>query len=407
MSFLGNLFGHGKKKEFGRLLVDILLQFGELTEEEIKFDEKNVSLTLTDILGKRHLNLDDYYQKYARAADSEKKSTLQDMADSLIRTRRGIPRNYDICKKNILPYIRQRVYFQVRPLNLQLSQKTVIGMPHAALSDHLAVEVVYNMEEKGIRTIDQEHLDGWGLSFDQVLSQAVSNFREQSERRWSVPEARVYVSPWHGKFDASAILFPDIIQNFRVIGDHIIMVPIHNTLIVTGSNDHLGLEKMAELAENIIRENSYFLSTIPMILKDNELQTYWLPRQHRLYRRFKVLIVESLMRDYTAQKEALENHYAQSNTNISVADYTAVDNGNTGQCNSYCVWLNHSPPILLPETDQIYFVTDPETGTVDFMADFKKVLEALGDLVQPMGMTPERYRVTGYPNAAQFKEFAD
>ena len=69
----------------------------------------------------------------------------------------------------------------------------------------------------------------------------------------------------------------------------------------------------------------------------------------------------------------------------------------TGQQISYCVWTKDTVS-LLPRTERIVLGGE---GHAPIMAPWEKVVEIAGDLMTPMGIYPERYRVEGFPTAEQ------
>lgn len=400
MGFLDNVFG-GRKKEFCERLKEFLENHPEM--RSVVTNRNEMQAYLKDSVGSFTVSLDEGYREYLAAEDKD--AAVEELASGIVRTYAGVPLSYETAAERVFPYLRQRVYFQVKPLHAEAAGQEPVELPHAGVSDNLAVEVVYR-DEGGVIPVSQYHYQVWQKEFSDVLEQAMKNLRGMGGRRWSTPEARVYVSPWRGDFDASMTLFVDLLDEFRVLGKHVVMAPSHNILIVTGSDDQHGLAKMAELTEETIREAPYFLSSVPMILEDNEWVPFQLPPHHRLARRFRILAIENEMRDYTAQKEALEAYYAFKEKRMLVPDYTALDNSNTGDVHSYCIWPNNAPPVLLPKVDRLYFMNDPESKKVDFVAGWDKVMGELGDLVKPLKMFPERYRVSGYPNRQQFEAFS-
>jgi hypothetical protein len=60
---------------------------------------------------------------------------------------------------------------------------------------------------------------------------------------------------------------------------------------------------------------------------------------------------------------------------------------------------------LLPEVDFICFGdTDEQDYGIDAIARWKEVKAVLGHLMQPTDLYPPRFRVTGYPTAAELAE---
>jgi len=69
----------------------------------------------------------------------------------------------------------------------------------------------------------------------------------------------------------------------------------------------------------------------------------------------------------------------------------------TGHQLSYCVWTKDRVS-LLPKTERIVLGGE---GQAPIMAPWEEVVEIVGDMLTPMGIYPERYRVDAFPTAAQ------
>jgi len=65
---------------------------------------------------------------------------------------------------------------------------------------------------------------------------------------------------------------------------------------------------------------------------------------------------------------------------------------------SHCMWADGIDS-LLPETDDVYLVR-PENDTVEILASgsWAKVRQLTGDLMEPQGLYPERWRVRQFPS---------
>jgi hypothetical protein len=402
MGLFDRLLGSGKKKEFAETLAQLLNSSDDVSS--VFIDLETFTVNISDILGDTTVLLEDKFKAWADLPEDQQEAGMQDVAWLCLRTYAGVPLDFDLAQPNLYPFVRERVYFDVKPLYAEAVGDTVPDLPHALISDHLGVEVVY--EHNGdVRTIGDWHLNHWGHTFEKMLAIACGNMKKYSTNRWTSPAPRVYVTPWKSPFDASLLLFGEALSDLRVIGDPVIMAPNQSTLIVTGSNDMHGLTTMAEFTEEIAC-GPRFLSTIPMTLADNQLVLYKMPRTHNLWKRYKVLHVENLMRDYTGQHEVLEPWLETTGQRVLVSEYTAYENGATGEVHSYCVWPNNSPPLLLPKTDRIYFMHDAAEQKVNVVANWDAVMDVLGDVVKQLDVAPPRYRVTGYPSKKQFEQFS-
>jgi hypothetical protein len=81
-----------------------------------------------------------------------------------------------------------------------------------------------------------------------------------------------------------------------------------------------------------------------------------------------------------------------------------MENQNTRELHSYCIWPSQSKPVYLPVVDRIYFVDDVSTGKVTRILPWDAVVSTLEGAFQPLDMWPLRYKVEGYPSEEQFRE---
>jgi hypothetical protein len=110
--------------------------------------------------------------------------------------------------------------------------------------------------------------------------------------------------------------------------------------------------------------------------------------------------------EYNDQKELLDQIHQQSGDDLFVASFSAVQHKDTGRISSYSVW-SEGVDTLLPETDDIVLLrADQAADKVQVAAagKFQRVREIAGELMQPLGTYPERYRVAQFPSGQQLAE---
>jgi hypothetical protein len=89
---------------------------------------------------------------------------------------------------------------------------------------------------------------------------------------------------------------------------------------------------------------------------------------------------------------------------VYVASFSALQNKETGRVTSYSVW-SEGVDCLLPQTDAVMFFrpTAPDDGKIVAGGAWEHVRQIVGDLMEPLGTYPERYRVRGFPSPAQIE----
>jgi hypothetical protein len=107
--------------------------------------------------------------------------------------------------------------------------------------------------------------------------------------------------------------------------------------------------------------------------------------------------------EYNDQKELLDQINESTSQDVFVASFSAVQQKETGRITSYSVW-SEGVPTLLPETDDIVLLrADRAAEKVELAAagSWDRVRQVAGELMEPLGMYPERYRVLEFPSSEQ------
>jgi hypothetical protein len=243
-----------------------------------------------------------------------------------------------------------------------------------------------------MRSISQDDLDGWGVSFYEAFEAARHNLIQVQHAFIGPKEGEgVYLAATRDGYDSSRLILLDVIRQFRVAGDFVAMVPNPDTLIVTGSEDMKGLKGMLGLATNALKQPRP-ISGVAVRL-DGDDWVPWLPDpSHPLHNKFRGLQLQSIGRDYADQKELLDG-----TTDIFVASFSVMEHKETEHLITYCVWPK-DVLVLLPRTDKIAFMQE---GKNPLMAAWDRVVEIVGDLMEPLDIYPERFQVSGFPTEEQ------
>ncbi len=269
-------------------------------------------------------------------------------------------------------------------------------LQYQTIGDDLGVGLVYDMPDS-MKPISNKEIDLWGVTFYDALEAARENIRQLPPRIVGPKEGEgVYVFTTNDGYDSSRLIILDLIRQFQVKGDYIAMAPGREMLIVAGSEDRFGLEAMVELAKKAF-EQPRTVSGVALRLAGDEWVP-WMPEaSHPLYDEFRALRIESFGHDYAEQKELLDALHEKTGEDVFVASYSVMQHKDTGNRLSYCVWTKGTIS-LLPQAERIVLGGE---GQAPVMAPWDKVVEIAGDLMTPMGIYPERYRVEDFPSADQ------
>jgi hypothetical protein len=335
------------------------------------------------------LFLANAYEEYCSVPEPIRPQVLRKYVWSWYIEAITLRESFDDLQPDVLPVVRTRSYFDLAGV----SPRKGAVLPHQVVGEHLAVGLVYDLPH-AMRSISQNNLDGWGLTFYEALEAARRNLTQLEHAFIGPKEGKgVYLSTARDGYDSSRLILLDLIRQFRVAGDFVAMVPNTDTLIVTGSEDMNGLIGMVGLAKNALQQPR-IISGIAVRL-DGEDWVPWLPDpSHLLFNEFRGLQLQSIGRGYAEQKEMLDG---TTDKDTFVASFSIIHNPETGHFMTYCVWPKDGLA-LLPLTDTIAFMQE---GKGPLMAEWDRAVEVIGHLMEPLEIYPQRFRVSDFPTEEQ------
>jgi hypothetical protein len=393
--------GPPSRDKFATLVMTELRKVG--SDGEMKYDQEQF---LIERGSDGFINLANLYHEYCQAPRNQRSKVL----DRFIRGCLGttgfeLPEDFADVHPDLLPVVRSRFYLESVILQSRARGGEGVAVPQQPLGDHLALSLVYDLPQ-AMRSIIQEDLDKWGVSFYEAVESAKSNLEQMGNVAFASLQSQggagVYISATSDNYDASRLMMLDLVRKMPVRGDYIAMVPNRDTLVLTGSEDQAGLEVMCKVAEESFQKPRP-ISTIALRLVGDEWES-WLPDPATaVHTKFRELRLRTVGMEYNDQKELLDQIHEQTGQDLFVASFSAVQHKETGLITSYSVWSD-GVDTLLPETDDIVLLRpDPVADKVDVVAtgSFERIRDVAGDLMQPQGTYPERYRVLEFPSPKQ------
>lgn len=392
MGLLGRLLPRPSKDKFAQIVSDALRQLG--IGEVTKYDREDFTLTVGE---SKRLWLDNAYRDYCAAPRRERKSAI----DRYLKVFVGgsiddIPAKYDDARPNVLPRLRDRLTYELLALQHGSQKRDMI-----LLGDCFAIELVYDFPFT-IASLPDEKIEKWGVDRMAVLDDARTNLWKMSNEDFQQPQPGLFVSPWQDNHDATRIVLHDLIWQLEVNGDHIAVAPHRDLLIVTGSDDDSGLQKMCALAGEAL-EDPRALTGFALRLNDGHWEPYRPTGARPGQNEIRNLNTCSMASAYAQQTETLREALDRDGTDIFVATAMLIKNNKTADFETIATW-SKGVDALLPESNRIMFI-DPNKKDEPHIAEWGDVVEAVGDLMERSSHWPPRYRVRGYPADVQLARF--
>lgn len=312
----------------------------------------------------------------------------------------------------VLPRLRDRSWFSVvrRQAELELGADAraldEVMLPHRQVNEELAVHLAFELPTS-VTEVGADRLQVWGRTFDELLPIALDNLRRRSKLPMHRPMPGVYTSPYHDALDASRLLLPELFTALQLKGAPVAIAPTHDLLFVTGDGDAAGLHKIATWAEEALSEPRA-LTALAFRLEGNQWMPWMPPRKHRAWPKMQMLRLQTTAAAYARQKEVLEHLLDATGRDIVVVPLRAFRT-EKGDVFTASAWVENLEA-LLPETDRLDFIRPapddaPQAAQV-WSTTFEVARRTLGELMEPTGDTPQRYRVRGFPSAAQLEQMA-
>lgn len=317
-----------------------------------------------------------------------------------VRTMPDVPETLAEARPNLLPVVRSRTFFEQVRLMMKSAPDEATPVTWKPLGEFLGVGLAFDGPDT-LRYLGPGELARWGVSFEQALGMAVENLRSRSTEPLERLAPGTCKSPWEDSYAASRMLLDEVVRRCPVKGTPVVLVPHRDLLLITGSEDEDGLNRVASLALRAVMA--------PRALDGRAMRLGpegWAPfipeRLNNAWAGFRELELFTRARDYDEQTQQLEKLHEEQGVNLFVAAYTPYQD-ERGRSLSYAVWLK-GVDALLPRAEVIFFMDPalgPEAPPVG-IARWEEVSRVAGKLLAPVeGLYPERYRVKDFPTEEQ------
>jgi hypothetical protein len=406
VAWLDFLFGPPSRDNFARLVIGELQRKGK--SQSLKYDRDKFMIERAD---EGFVNLANLYHEYCQAPRTQRSKVLDRFVRGCLGTTGfELPEDFDDIHPDLLPVVRSRFYLESVILQSRARGGEGVAVPQQPIGDHLSLSLVYDLPQ-AMRSIIQDDLDKWGITLYEAVEAAKSNLEQMGNVAFASLQGQasgVYISATGDNYDASRLIMLDLVRKMPVRGEYIAMVPNRDTLVITGSDDPAGLELMCKIAEDSFQKPRP-ISTVALRLVGDDWES-WLPEaDSSCYGCLHELRLRTLGMEYNDQKELLDQIHQQTGEDLFVASFSAVKQKDSGRISSYSVW-SEGVDTLLPETDDVILLRpDLSSDNVAVVAagPFHRVREVAGDLMEPIGSYPERYRVREFPSERQLSEIGN
>jgi hypothetical protein len=247
-----------------------------------------------------------------------------------------------------------------------------------------------------------EHIaDIWGVPREEIWARAMSNLRALARPRWEPLDAGVFRIVSDVAYEETFVLVDEVVGALPVAGRPVFAIPNRGVLLAADSTDRAAVNALGAQSRQHMENGPWPLSGWLIERTPTGWGCYTPPDE--LAAAAHSLRTLDLARTYHDQKAALEKLHTRTGTDVFVATYAVRSHPDTpDQLRSWCTW-SAGVETLLPKTDHVIFNAAPGSNNPDLLfVPWASVERLCGHYLKPTDEDPPRYRVAGFPTAAEW-----
>ncbi len=387
------------RDDFARLLLD---KAKEIKPEVVfDYDAKEYALKSRN-QEQQVMYLHNAHLEYNRCSVEEQPYVLKKWLRHLLFIKQ-IPDDFEDVVPDLLPALRTRGYFELTQLRFREQGRSMPYFPYQDVGERFGLTVAYDMHDS-IIMISQKHLDDWNLSFYEAMEIAMRNLLEKGFTLTCLKledRMMVYIPTAGDSFDGTRLMLTEQIRELDVIGDTVAMILSADTMMITGSEDQLGLGFFLSQAAEF-QDKPHAIPPILLRL-DGDEWTQWLPpASSEYYLPFKRFRIVAEGTDYAEQSTILSSLFKKEGRNITIGHYFVAQREASKQMFTYAVWSDEGKDILMPKTEFIAFTADGKSTPT--LIPWDVACDVVGYLMDLKYEYPPRYLVGVFPTSREIAE---
>lgn len=237
-------------------------------------DRNDLDLTLRVGATELHLNLENFFNAYTEAPEQ-----IEDITVRVVEAVEHLKLARDI---KSFAALRERVFPMLKPIAL-LAVVRERQLPLLVYRPFLAdLIITYVIDEpSSVAYINEEHLDHWGITEQELHDEALANLRQRTIGGTNYTTAgegvqRIFIFSTQDGYDATRLLLPEILEQWRekMPGRMVIGIPNRDFLIAFSDTDRNILANVARQIQADSAERSYGLTDQLFTLINGEVRAY-------------------------------------------------------------------------------------------------------------------------------------
>ena len=216
--------------------------------------------------------LDNSYKEYL-SSPGNKAEVIQKYVSAFLEPR---IQTEQVDRTRITPVIKDRAWLsEIKEGMKARGAREVPENVWEPLNDELVVVYVED-SPKNLRYLSPKDVPMLSLKVEELRPLAVKNLRALSLNIQIQGGNGIFMITAGGDYEASLILFDEFWDRSRieVDGDYVIAVPSRDMLLITGSRNRTGIEKLRGLASKVIAEAPYRLTADLFVYRDGKFSKF-------------------------------------------------------------------------------------------------------------------------------------
>ncbi len=292
------------------------------------------------------------------------------------------------------PAVRSRTSVGLTALKLGLENGGLpagSNLPSSPIAGDLAWTIVWDTPAV-MDPIDENQIERWGYSFDELLRIAKTNLAMQPFLGWNVVDDRLYAPTGVDDYDGTRIFLPGALDFLPFDGDRVVFHPTRSSCAVVAADDADAIAVAAAHALTQIGAANR-VSLTPIVGRTDDWRPLQLDPGHPAFDAWCQLVSYDRAAGYDTQQGLLSEAVGED---VFVAKHVLVEDPR-GALSSYCTW-SRGVETLLPVTDRVALY---EEGAEPFLVPWAVAVEVCGELMEPTNHYPERVRVREFPSPTE------
>lgn len=292
----------------------------------------------------------------------------------------------------LVPKVRPRFHYEARALGA--GADCPLFRP---LAGSFALSLMVDFPDCEVDVTARE-LEAWGADFDALLQKGRSNLLLRGgEERFREVRPGLFRSTWQDGLDGSRVLLPALLKALPLRGEPVAVMPGRDILLVAGSEDPRGLAWGLEGALECVGTAPPSMNGCPLRLRGFQWEPWEPPPGHPAAPLLARVRRRRLLEEYARQKTLLDRLHGR--TGLSVAPFH-LGPGPNGAVTSSTFLPRGAEEGWLPEADRVGLMGGAGRHRTCHWVPWDVARARLGNLLEPLGLFPERYRVRAVPGAA-------